>query len=79
MSTNFVETLDWTNEYDFKLQRPKQCTPNINDHHVPLNETAYATVYSHYHDQTTSSFPMLSAKQWSSTFVCTIAPFRNFA
>ena len=35
MSTNFA----WKHEYDVKLRRHKKCTPNTNDHHMPLNET----------------------------------------
>jgi len=47
MSTNFA----WKHEYDVKLWRNKKCTPNTNDHHMPLNETplwkfsAYATLF----------------------------------
>jgi len=51
VSTNFTKTLVWKTEYDFKLRRHKQRTPNTNDHHKPLNETppwkfsAYATAH----------------------------------
>ena len=34
MSTNFA----WKHEYDAKLWRHKQCTPNTNSHHLTLNE-----------------------------------------
>jgi len=34
VSTNFA----WKHEYDVKLWRHKQRTPNKNDHHLPLNE-----------------------------------------
>jgi len=49
VSTNFVKTLVLKQEYDVKLWRHKQRTPNTNDHHVPFNEpppwkfSAYAT------------------------------------
>ena len=49
MSTNFAKTLIRQYEYDVKLLRHKQRTPNTNDHHMSLNETtqlkfsAYAT------------------------------------
>ena len=39
MSTNFTKTLVWKYDYDAKLWRHKQRTPNTNDHHMPLNET----------------------------------------
>jgi len=39
VSTNFVKTLAWKHEYDVKLRRHTQRTPNTNDHHKPLNET----------------------------------------
>jgi len=35
VSTNFA----WKHEYDVKLWRHKQRTPNTNYHHLPLNET----------------------------------------
>ena len=38
MSRNSAKTLVWKHEYDVKLWRPKQRTPNTNDHHMPLNE-----------------------------------------
>ena len=38
MSTNFAKTLIWKHEYDVKVWRHKQRTPNANDHHMPLNE-----------------------------------------
>jgi len=38
VSTNFVKTLVWKHEYDVKLRRHKQRTPNTNYHHVPLNQ-----------------------------------------
>jgi len=38
MSTNFAKTLVWKHEYDVKLWRHKQRTPNTNDHSMPLNE-----------------------------------------
>ena len=37
--TNFAKTLVWKREYDVKLWRHKQRTPNTNDYHMPLNET----------------------------------------
>jgi len=49
MATNFAKTLVWKHEYDVKLWRHKEHTPNANDHHMSLNETppwkfsAYAT------------------------------------
>ena len=39
VSTNFAKTLVWKPECDIKLWRHKHRTPNINDHHMPLNET----------------------------------------
>jgi len=39
MSRNFARTLVWKHEYDVKLWRHKQRTPNTNDHHMSLNET----------------------------------------
>jgi len=39
MSTNFAKTLVWKHEYDVKLWRHKERTPNTNDHLMPLNET----------------------------------------
>ena len=39
MSTNFAKTLVWKHDYDAKLWRHKQRTPNTNDHHMTLNET----------------------------------------
>jgi len=38
MSTNFAKTLVWKHEYDVKLWRHKDCTPQTNDHHTLLNE-----------------------------------------
>jgi len=38
MSTNFTETMVWKHDYEVKLWRHKQHTPNTNDHHMPLNE-----------------------------------------
>jgi len=61
MSTNFAKTLVWKHEYDVKLWRHKQRTPNTNDHHMPLNETpqwkisAYATVPSNCRAQLDSA------------------------
>jgi len=49
MSTNFAKTLFWKQDYDVKLWRHKQRTPNTNDYPMPLNEappwkvSAYAT------------------------------------
>jgi len=37
MSINFA----WKHEYDVKLWRHKQRTPNTNDHQMPLNETPH--------------------------------------
>jgi len=37
VSTNFA----WKHEYDVKLWRQKQRTPNTNDHHMPQNETPH--------------------------------------
>jgi len=54
MSTNFAKTLVWKHEYDVKLWRHKQRTPNTNDHHMPLKEnppwkfSAYATEPKRY-------------------------------
>jgi len=45
MSTNFAKTLVWKHEYDVKLWRHKQCTPNTNDHHMPLNETTPMKIF----------------------------------
>jgi len=36
MSTNFAKALVWKYDYDVKLRRHKQRTPNTNDHHTPL-------------------------------------------
>ena len=41
MSTNFAKTLFWKHEYDVKLQRHKERTPNANDHHMPLYENPH--------------------------------------
>ena len=41
VSTNFAKTLVWNPEYDVKLWRHKQRTPNTNDHHIPLTETPH--------------------------------------
>ena len=42
MSINFAKTLDWKHEYDVKLWRRKQLTPNKNDQpYMPLNETPH--------------------------------------
>ena len=38
-SWNFAKTLVWKQEYDVKLWRHKQRTPNTNDHRMALNET----------------------------------------
>jgi len=38
MSTNVAKTLVWKHEFYVKLWCYKQCTPNTNDHHMPLNE-----------------------------------------
>jgi len=38
MSTNFAKTLVWKHEYDVKLRRHKDRTPQRNDHYMPLNE-----------------------------------------
>jgi len=49
MSTNFAKTLVWKQDYDVKLRRHNQRTPNTNDYPMPLNESlpwkfsAYAT------------------------------------
>jgi len=39
MSTNPAKTLVWKYDYDTKLWRHKQRTPNTNNHHMPMNET----------------------------------------
>jgi len=44
MSTNFSKTLVWKHEYDVKLWRHKERTPNTNDHRMPLNETPHENV-----------------------------------
>ena len=36
--TNVAKTLIWTHEYDVKLLRLKERTPNTNDHHIPLKD-----------------------------------------
>ena len=41
VSTDFAKTLVWKHEYDVKLWRHKQYTPNINDHHMTLNENPH--------------------------------------
>jgi len=41
MSTKFAKTLLWEHDYDVKLWRHKQRTPNTNVHHMPLNETTH--------------------------------------
>jgi len=38
MSTNFAKTLVWKHEYDVKLWRHKQRSPNKSDHHMSMNE-----------------------------------------
>jgi len=38
VSTNFAKTLVWKHEYDVKLWRYKQRTPNTYGHHIPLSE-----------------------------------------
>jgi len=45
VSTNFAKALLWKHEYDVKLWRHKQRTPNTNDHHVPLNETPPVKIF----------------------------------
>jgi len=37
--THFAQTLVWKHEYDVKLRRQKQHTPNTDYHRMPLNET----------------------------------------
>ena len=49
MSTNFAKTLVWKHEYDVKLLRHKQGTPNTNDHHVPLNGTPPMKIFCVHH------------------------------
>jgi len=44
VSTNFVKTLVWKHEYDVKLWRHKQRTPNTNDHHMALNEPPHENI-----------------------------------
>jgi len=41
MSTNFAKTLVWTQDYDVKLWRHNQRTPNTNVYPTPLNETPH--------------------------------------
>jgi len=41
MSTNFA----WKHEYDVKLWRHKQRTPNTNDHHLPLNKILLMKIF----------------------------------
>jgi len=41
MSTNFAKSLVWKHEYDARLWRHKDRTPQTNDHHMPLNETPH--------------------------------------
>jgi len=43
VSTNFAKTFVWKHEYDVKLWRHQQGTPNTNDHHMPLSETPFMT------------------------------------
>ena len=38
MSTYLAKTMVWKQDYDIKLCRHKQLTPNKNDHHLLLNE-----------------------------------------
>jgi len=56
MSTNFAKRLVWKHEYDVKLWRHKERTPNTNDHHVPewnppWKFSAYATGHADLHAQ----------------------------
>jgi len=46
VSRNFATTLVWKHEYDEKLLRHKQRTPNTNDHHMPLNEITHENFLS---------------------------------
>jgi len=39
MLTNFAKTLVWKQDYDVKLWRHNERTPNTNDYPMPLNET----------------------------------------
>ena len=51
MSTNFAKTLVWKHEYDVKLWRHKNTTPETNDHHMPLNETPPMKIFCARHWQ----------------------------
>jgi len=61
MATNFAKTLVCKHEYDVKLGRHKEHTPNANDHHMPLNEppplkiSAYATGFTNPADVCSSA------------------------
>jgi len=48
MSTNFAKTLVWKREYEVKLRRHQQRTPNTNDNHMPLNETLNQTPHENF-------------------------------
>jgi len=43
MTTNLAKTLVWKHEYDVKLWRNKQSTPNTNE--PPWKFSAYATAH----------------------------------
>jgi len=43
MSINFVKTLVWKHDYDVKLWRHKERTPNTNDHQSPSHESFLRT------------------------------------
>jgi len=45
VSTNFAKALVWKHEYDVKLWRHKQRTPNTNDHHKTLNNPSTMKIF----------------------------------
>jgi len=60
--------LVWKHEYDLKLWRHKQRTPNTNDHHIPLNETPPWKFSAYVTDSAYKEFGKRTLGQWFSTF-----------
>jgi len=86
MSTNFVKTLIWKHEYDAKLWRHKEFTPQRNDHHMPLNEpptrkfSSYATVafLCKLHGYCCQQSAFLWLLPWSGACLCGIEMGKRF-
>ena len=56
MSTNFHKTLAWKHEYDVKLWRHKERTPNTNHHHISLNEPPPVKIFCLRHCRPVAPF-----------------------